>query len=151
MSAGVPLPELDWETIAPFWRAAARHELVLPRCTDCERFVWYPADACPRCATPGPVWTRVSGHGRLFSWAVVERALHAPFRDRVPYVTGLVEIDEDPAVRLVTTIVDVPVDALQVGMALEVRWGELHFDGDPRRVPAPFFGPPDGASIARRA
>lgn len=134
-----PLPDLEWAVVAPFWEAAARRELVLPRCHGCGRYVWYPADACPRCETPEPVWTPVSGRGRLFSWAVVERALYQPFRDRAPYVTGLVEIEEDPAVRFVTTIVDVAHEALQMGMPMVVTWGELHFEGDDRRVPAPFF------------
>ena len=139
MSGAAPLPDLEWDLIAPFWVAAARHELVLPRCSACARYVWYPADTCPRCDTPAPQWTPVSGRGTLFSWAVVERALYKPFRDRAPYVTGLVEIEEDPAVRLVTTLVDVPVDRLEMGMPLVVTWGELHFEGDERRVPAPFF------------
>jgi len=137
--SGAPLPDVEWDVIAPFWAAAARHELVLPKCGGCARFVWYPADACPRCKAPDPHWTAVSGRGRLFSWALVERALYKPFRDRAPYVTGLVEIEEDPAVRLVTTLVDVPVGSLEVGMPLVVSWGELHFAGDDRRVPAPFF------------
>jgi hypothetical protein len=112
---------------------------VLPRCGGCERYVWYPADRCPRCEEPDPRWIRVSGRGVLFSWALVERALYAPFRDRAPYVAALVEIEEDPTVRLVTTLAGVPSDALRIGLPLEVCWGELHFDGDPRRVPAPFF------------
>lgn len=139
MSAQPPLPDLDWDVIAPFWQAAARHELVLPRCVGCGRYVWYPAHRCPRCDAEAPVWTRVSGRGVLFSWAVVERALYAPFRDRTPYVTALVEIEEDPAVRLVTMLVDTPVEALRMGLPLQVSWGVLHFDGDPSRVPAPFF------------
>ena len=30
-----PLPELDFETTRPFWEAAARSELVIPRCASC--------------------------------------------------------------------------------------------------------------------
>jgi len=134
-----PLPDVEWDVIAPFWEAARRHELMLPRCSACERYVWYPADRCPRCGAAAPVWTRVAGRGRLFSWARVERALYAPFAGRTPYVTALVEIEEDPAVRLVTLLVDVPAEALRIGLPLRVTWGELHFEGDPRRVPAPFF------------
>jgi hypothetical protein len=149
--SAAPLPDLDWEVVAPFWEAAARRKLVFPRCQGCGRLVWYPAEVCARCETPGPRWTAVSGRGRLFSWAVVERALYAPFRSRAPYVTGLVEIEEDPAVRFVTTLVDVAPSALEMGMPLVVTWGELHFEGDARRVPAPFFTSPrgPGASITR--
>ena len=141
MSLGAPLPDLDWALTAPFWSAAADGELVLPRCQGCLRFVWYPADRCPRCHATSPVWTRVSGRGRLFSFAVVERGLFKAFSDRVPYVTGLIEIEEDPAVRLVTTIVGVSPDALYMGLDMKVVFGELHFEGDERRVPAPFFTP----------
>ena len=40
-----PEPELT----APFWEAAKRHELILPHCTQCDKFFWYPREACPRC------------------------------------------------------------------------------------------------------
>src|SRR4051794_18472561 len=102
--AAFPLPDVDEPLTAPFFAAAAADELAIPRCRDCDRFVWYPKDSCPGCG--GPLeWTAVSGRGRLFTWAVVRRAFLPAFADRVPFVTALVELDEDPSVRLCTYLV----------------------------------------------
>ena len=102
-----PLPDTDWPPTREFWAAAARGELALPRCDACARFVWYPDGACRRCGGDrAHLDARSSGRGRLFSWSVVHRAFIPQLADDVPYVAGLVALDEDPAVRLVTRIVD---------------------------------------------
>ena len=141
MSPVAPLPETDWELTRPFWQAAARSELVIPRCRACRRFVWYPAEHCPHCAEGDPVWTRVSGRGRLFSWAVVERPLYSPFADQVPYVTGLVSLEEDPAVRLVTRIEGCAARDLYVDMPMRARFRPLVFAGCRSEITAPVFEP----------
>jgi uncharacterized OB-fold protein len=139
MSEAAPYPEVDWDLIAPFWQAAARSELSIPRCVGCERYVWYPSERCPRCKTEAPVWTTVSGRAELFSWAIVERALYKPFRDRVPYITALVTLEEDSAVRLVTLLRDIRAEDLEIGLPMRVVFDALSFGGDERSVPAPFF------------
>ena len=62
--------------------------------------MWYPDGACRFCGASAYAWSRVSGRGTLFSWSVVRRAFIPQLADRVPYVTGLVAFDEDPAVRM---------------------------------------------------
>jgi len=138
--ADFPLPDTEWPLTREFWAAAEREELVIPRCAGCERFVWYPAEACPTCEGE-LTWTRVAGRGTLFSWAVVERALFKPFRDKAPYVTGLVALDEDPSVRIVTTIVDCTVEALTMDMPMQVVFRPLSFPDVTRSVMAPMFAP----------
>ena len=121
-----PLPDLADPMTAPYFTAAAAGELRVPRCADCGRFVWYPADACPACGATVLPWTRVSGQGTLFSWAVVRRAFLPAFADRVPFVTGLVAIVEDPAVRLVTYVVDSDPETLapdQAGTRRDIDQG----------------------------
>jgi len=136
-----PLPDVDWPPTRPFWAGAARGELVLPRCDACRRFVWYPDGACRLCGATARTWTTVSGRGRLFSWSVVHRAFIPQLDGAVPYVTGLVAIDEDPAVRLVTRVVDAGPDRLRVDMPGRVVFRPLGFTGVTRTVPAPFFTP----------
>lgn len=135
------LPDTDFAPTREFWAAAARGQLAIPRCAACERYVWYPRDVCPGCGSRDMPWVVVSGRGRLFAWALVERALFAPFADSVPYVTGLVALREDPAVRIVTRIVDCDPGDLEIDMPVEVVFRDLAFPGDDRRVPAPFFRP----------
>lgn len=135
------LPDLDWEPTRGFWRAAQRRELAIPRCGDCGALVWYPKPACPRCDAAAPPWAPVSGRATLFSWTVVRRALFDAFADEVPYVTALVALAEDPAVRLVTTLVDCDADALRIDMPVRVTFRPLGSGGAGERILAPMFRP----------
>jgi len=118
------LPDLDWEVGRPFWEGCRAGELRIPKCRDCGRFVWYPASTCPECGGSHHEWTRVSGRGRLFTWVTVYRAFLPGFEGRVPFVTALVELVEDPRVRLATLLRDVPASGLKVGLPVEVAFEE---------------------------
>ena len=93
----------------------------------------------------------MSGRGGLFSWAVVERALAKPFSGRVPYVSGLIALDEAPEVRLVSYVVDCEPARLSVDLPMTVVYRPLEFTGVPGRVVAPFFKPLAEASGGRAA
>jgi uncharacterized OB-fold protein len=136
-----PLPDLGFPPTREFWAAAARGELAVPRCDACGRYVWYPDGACRRCGATAHTWTSVSGRGRLFSWSVVRRAFIPQLADAVPYVAGLVSIEEDPAVRIVTRIVDADPESLRIGEPVRVVFRPLRFRGVARSVPAPMFAP----------
>lgn len=138
--AEFPLPDIDDPLVGPYFTAAARGELRIPRCETCDRFVWYPEPVCPTCA--GPLgWQLVSGRGRLFTWAVVRRAFLPAFSDLVPFVTALVAIDEDPSVRL-CSMLDAHPDRPTIGDAVEVTFRPLQFATVPdRSVVVPRFRP----------
>ena len=138
--AEFPLPDVDDPLTAPFFAAAARDELAIPRCDRCNRYVWYPKASCPNCDSP-LVWTAVSGRATLFTWTVVRRAFLPAFADRVPFVTALVALDEDPAVRLCTYLVDVQPDApLEAGTPVAATFRDLTFSTVPdRAVRVPMF------------
>jgi uncharacterized OB-fold protein len=139
--ADFPLPDIDDPLTASFFAGAALGELRIPRCDTCDAYVWYPQDVCP--ADRGPLtWTPVSGRGSLFTWAVVERAFLPAFADRVPFVTALVALDEDPSVRLCTYIVDIEPDALTPDIPVAVSFRPLTFSTVPdKSVTVPMFRP----------
>ena len=139
--ADFPLPDTEWEGTRGFWEAAAREQLALPRCAACARLQWYPPERCRACGGSELPWTAVSGRGTLFSWAVVRRALVPAFADQVPYVSALVALAEDPAVRVVTRIVDCPPESLRAEQPLRVVFRPLVFPKVTRRVIAPMFTP----------
>jgi hypothetical protein len=125
--AEFPLPDVDEPLTAPFFAAAARDVLAIPRCETCGQFVWYPKPLCPSCDA-ALVWTPVSGQATLFTWTVVRRAFLPAFADRVPFVTALVALDDDPAVRLCTYLVDVDAEApLVAGIPVAVTFRDLTF------------------------
>ncbi len=132
-----PLPDIDDPLTAPFFAAAARDELRIPWCTTCESHVWYPE---ARCATCGGAlrWRSVSGRGTLFSWAVVERVFLPAFADRVPFITALIALEEDPRVRLCSYLVDAAPSELQAEQLCSVVFRDLSFPtvvGESVRVP----------------
>jgi uncharacterized OB-fold protein len=143
--ADFPLPELSDERTAEYFAGAARGELVVPRCDACNRLVWYPEKECPGCGGGALTWTPMSGRGRVFTWTVVRRAFLPAFEEMVPFVTGLVSLDEDQSVRIVSYIVDCDPAALAADMPVEAVFRPLRFPTVPdKSVTVPMFVPASG-------
>ncbi len=136
-----PLPERDWPLTQPFWEAAESNRLMIPRCSDCQRYVWYPEEKCPHCGGEDTPWEAVSGRGVLFSYAEVKHPLYPPYEDALPYITGIVTLEEDSRVRLVTRIVGAAAEDLAMDQPMEVCFETLTFKGVEGRVIAPVFRP----------
>ena len=120
-------PDTEFAPLKPFWEAAAREELRLPRCASCGRFNWYPEDACIHCGGARFDWVALSGRGSLFSWAVVRRALHPEFVAFQPYVTGIVSLAEDERVRMVSRLLVDPDHPLEMGQPMRARFVDLSY------------------------
>src|SRR3954470_2595641 len=139
--AEFPLPDVDDELTAGYFAGATDGELRIPRCRSCARWCWYPEAVCPACGGE-LAWTATSGRGTLFSWVVVEQAFLPAFADMVPFVTALVALEEDPAVRIVTLLVDVDPSSLRVDEPMEAVFRPLAFPTVPdRSVVVPMFRP----------
>ena len=139
MYANFPLPDVTWEPTRPFWEAAARGELHITRCEACDGYVWYPQPPCRACGGNRLRWARVSGRSRLFTWSVVRHAFLPQFAAQLPLITALVALDEDPRVRLVTTLCDISPDELRCDMPVRVVFRPLRFPGVAGEVMAPLF------------
>ena len=124
--ATFPLPDVGEPLTAPFFAGAARDELLIPHCASCGRWVWYPEAACGGCAG-GLEWLPVSGRATLFSWAVVERAFLPAYAERVPFVTALAALEEDPLVRICTYLVDADPSTLVADEPIQVVFRDLTF------------------------
>jgi uncharacterized OB-fold protein len=119
-----PLPRpLSPEVTRPFWEAATRHELVMPRCTTCDHLFFYPRSECPRCLSNHLEWVRVSGRGRLHTYTIVYQPANAAFRDDTPYIYAVVQLDEGP--RMVSNVVQCDLDAVKVDMPLEAIFDDV--------------------------
>jgi uncharacterized OB-fold protein len=130
----VPTPESR-----PFWEAARRHELVLPRCRACARLHYYPRAACPFCLSGDLEWQRVSGRGSLHTFTVVHRGARG-FPLGPPYVLAVVELAEGP--RLMTNLVGVEPDPARIRMGMPV---EVTFADVTPEVSLPRFRPVEAA------
>ena len=119
-----PLPRpLSPALTQPFWEAAKRHELVMPRCQTCDHLFFYPRSECPRCLATALEWVKVSGRGRLHSFTIVQQPANAAFNHDVPYVYAVVQLDEGP--RLVSNVVQCDLAALRVDMPLEAVYDDV--------------------------
>lgn len=137
--AGPPLPDPKDARLRPYWEAAARGEFRLPACGACQRIIWYPEPVCPRCGHDAFAWDVLSGRGRVFSFVVIRRALHAAFADLVPYVAGIVTIDEDPEIRVVTRFLDADPERIAIDMPVRVRFADFGYPLTTTNVIGPFW------------
>ncbi|WP_435405111.1 Zn-ribbon domain-containing OB-fold protein [Mycolicibacterium parafortuitum] len=137
--SGIPpriLPEID-DTARQYWTAGADGQLRIAFCAACARHVHPPRPRCPDCA--GILEFRVvSGDATLFTYTVAYQQFNPSVP--TPFVIALVELAEQPGLRLVTNIVDCDPEALVCGMALRVRFEEQR-RGD-TTVFVPVFAPP---------
>lgn len=124
MTSKRPLPYITTLNEA-FWTGGAAGELRIYRCRDCRTYVHPPAGFCPRCEGRAVAPEAVSGRATVASFTVNYQRWE-PELD-VPYVMALVEIAEQPDVRLVTNIVGCDPDAVAIGMPVRVLF-EQHDD-----------------------
>jgi len=108
------------------YRGYLRHELVLNRCADCGRWHQPMRPMCPACWSWNVVPTAVSGRGAVHLFI----ALHqGPPADGVDYAKGphpvvTVELEEQPALRFTSTMIDCALDDIAIGMPVELAWIE---------------------------
>ena len=100
-----------------YWRAAADGVLLIPRCNACARTYWHPRPRCPHCGAGDVDWIESAGRGEIHTWTIVRQSGDPYFRTRVPYAVAIVEIE---GVRMMTNIVDTPLESLSIGMPVEV-------------------------------
>jgi hypothetical protein len=117
-----PVPDAD---SAPYWAAAHDGRLVVQRCERCGAHQLYPRDRCLACR--GPVaWVEASGRGTVYSFTVIRQNYARPFRDWIPYVVALVDLEEGP--RLMTNIVGSAPEDVHVGQAVRATFEAVSDD-----------------------
>jgi len=110
----VPVPDPD---TAPYWGGLKNGKLMLCRCDDTGRWIHPPLERSR--FTGGPVhFEQVSGEGAIYSYIVVRQAL-VPGR-MPPFVIALVELAEQPGLRISAVIDADPAD-VRIGQRVELR------------------------------
>ncbi|QGG94025.1 Zn-ribbon domain-containing OB-fold protein [Actinomarinicola tropica] len=121
----------------PYWEATRPEEPVAQRCGSCDGFVWYPREACPHCLSADLRWEPLAGTGTIYTFNVMRKPGNPMMGDEVPYVVGLVDLDE--GIRMTTNIVGADPSSLRCDQRVAVDWSEELSDG--RRLPV--FRPAD--------
>ena len=134
-----PRPAPDDDT-AFFWEGCRDGELRILRCDSCGRYIHWPRPVCSNCLSTSLTPQPVSGRGRLYSYTIADQAFHPWFADKVPYVVAVIDLEEQPGLRIVTNLVD-HEDDYAVDMPVEVVFRQVADD-----LVLPLFRPIRSAS-----
>jgi uncharacterized protein len=119
------LPTIEDES-RPFWSAAGERHFLIARCRSCRHAHHYPRPFCPFCWSEDVVWEEASGRATLYTYSTVYVNDLYPFREKLPYVAAVVDLDEGP--RVMTRLVDVEESELRVGLPVVVDFEQLTDD-----------------------
>lgn len=114
-----PLPGLDGLT-KEFYAYCKQEDLHFQRCSNCQTFRHVPREMCAHCNSFDWQWQRSSGLGTVYTWTVVERALHPAFMEDTPMAPVVVEMEE--GVRLLANMLDCAPDQLEIGMPVRIAY-----------------------------
>jgi len=105
---------------APFWEAAARHELLVQECNACGNRQFAPRRLCLACASDDVGWIPCAGAAVVHSLTVSHLEVVPGLEP--PYAVAIVELAEGP--RMLTRLVgDGAVDA-KIDDAVTLDWEE---------------------------
>jgi hypothetical protein len=109
----------------PFWDAAKEGRLAIQRCAGCRYYNHPPKAACDNCLSTDLAFEGVSGLGSVWSWTVMHQKSVAGFEDAVPYLTALIELDEQPMLLLVTNLPGATPGSFAIGDRVHVTFEPL--------------------------
>ena len=132
MIENAPLPATDNPTEAPFWSALAEGVLKIQHCDGCGIWLFPTRVRCGSCGSR-PVWKTVSSKGRIWSFTRVHPPVLPAFAPFAPYPVAVVELDEQPGLRMVGNLLfsagdainAVPAERIRIGLRVEAVIREL--------------------------
>ena len=93
LDMSVAIDDLD-KPNQEFYSHCGTGTLHLQFCPSCALMRYPTTTACPWCASPDYDWRPVSGKGTIHSYCEVHHAIQPVFRQFLPYMILLVELDE---------------------------------------------------------
>lgn len=96
-----PIPRPSPES-RPFWEGCRNGQFLLQYCNACGALNWFPRDYCVDCGHHGFTWKPSTGRGVLETYSIVHRPMNEAWKSEVPYMLGMVKLDE--GIRMVSRI-----------------------------------------------
>jgi uncharacterized OB-fold protein len=113
-----PLPAID-DVNREFWAAAAEGRLLVQTCPHCGHCQFYPRALCTACGDT-PEWLECSGRGTVHTFTIIRQMGMRPFRDELPYVVAMVELEEGPM--MMGNVTDCDPESVRIGMPVEAHF-----------------------------
>ena len=127
---GLPLPEVTPENEA-FWTGGATGELRIMACKACDYRIHPPQLICPKCLSREVSPLLSSGRGTIHSYTINRQQWLPDLK--VPYALAVVDLDDQPGVRMTAMVETDDLAAVAIGKPVTV-------DFEPREdVFVPFF------------
>ncbi|PKN62444.1 MAG: hypothetical protein CVU57_24470 [Deltaproteobacteria bacterium HGW-Deltaproteobacteria-15] len=114
-----PLPALNEDT-REFWEGCRHHQLKFQKCSECGLVRWPPSIICPACHSLEQKWVPAEGRGKIFTFAVYHQAFHPAFKNDLPYVVAVIELEE--GVHFLSNLVGCDHRLIRCGMPVRVVW-----------------------------
>jgi len=105
-------------TLSQFFAGAREGRLTGVRCAGCGALAIPPKEFCPACGRRGWEVVTLSGEGTIASFTVI-RVPPRAFAGEAPYAIAAVTLRE--GVSILGRVVDIPLDALVVGLPVRFR------------------------------
>ena len=123
------LPDVEHPVTGPFWQGCLEGELRVQACAGCSRRRMPPRPMCPACNSLEVRWEILGPRGTVWSFAVPHPPLLAAYEERLPYAVLVVELDDDPAIRLVGDTADgVDPTTIAIGQAVVASFERIADD-----------------------
>ncbi|MEM0217738.1 MAG: Zn-ribbon domain-containing OB-fold protein [Candidatus Nezhaarchaeales archaeon] len=101
-----------------YWRTRLhRYRLIGNKCSTCNKIFFPPRLVCPYCGSVKLSESKLPERGKLVDYTVVYSAPEC-YEAVIPYVVGLVELEN--GVKIVAPITDVDVNEVEEGMEVEL-------------------------------
>jgi len=113
-----PLPQPD-DVNRAYWSAGVNGRLVIQQCPRCSHRQFYPRALCTQCGDE-PEWMDCSGRGTVHTFTIIRQMGMRPFREELPYVVAMVELEEGPLI--MGTVTDCDPEAVRIGLPVEVHF-----------------------------
>ena len=111
--------------------------LLINRCDDCNHFHHPPKPVCPDCWSTNLTPSEVSGSGTVHLAMHLHQGAPAPGVDysKGPHPVVSVDLEGTDGTRFSSTVVDLPVEEVVIGLPVELTWIERY------GAPFPVFRP----------
>ncbi len=122
MPKPAPIPG---ELSKPFWNACNERRLIMQVCTRCDRMQYPPEPRCYQCGSNRFLeWREVKGRGKIHGYCVVHDGRVGLLQDRQPYNIAVIELEEQPEIKLFSNLPGTPPDEVPVGAAVKLEFEE---------------------------
>ncbi len=119
-----PLPRPNAQTQA-YWDGCAQGELRYQRCAKCGHVQCIPRSLCEQCQGADLQWNASAHSGTVLTFTTVYRAPLPVFKDMVPYVIAIVDMDEGFRV-MANALPAAQQGALEIGARVRIGFKDVH-------------------------